>query len=298
MRYVALNGRILPEQEAFISPLDRGFLYGDGLFETLKARGGRIEFLGKHLRRLQGGATFLEIPFPAQLDYRGLILELLERNQIRDEAAVKIHLTRGRHEGLLYFHETRAPTVTILVEPYTRPDPKKWDEGIAVSVEREILQNPSSGLCRFKTLNYLPYLLLRTRARKKGFEDAVLLNPRGEVCECTTSNLFFFRGARLETPEVSCGLLPGILREALMECLAEAGEPVREVRLSSEALAESHEIFVTNSLAEILPVGHMDGKSFPERERTRAAWTRFQAYREQLSVVGCQVSGLGETPGP
>ncbi|MEW6441762.1 MAG: aminotransferase class IV [bacterium] len=278
MHYLALNGRIVPEEQAFISPLDRGFLYGDGLFETLKARRDRIFFLDRHLARLERDCLFLGISFPAGLDYRGLILELLERNRIRGDGAVKIHVTRGRHEGLLYLHESPSPTVTILASPYQAAAPDKWEQGLSVSVETDIRQNPSSGLCQAKTLNYLFYLLLRTRARAKGFEDAVILNHDGDVCECTASNLFAFRGGRLQTPEVTCGLLPGVLRETLIECMAEAGEPVVEARLSTEELLESAEVFVTNSLAEVLPVGRIDGKVLPVRDKTKAVRARYQAW--------------------
>jgi branched-chain amino acid aminotransferase len=282
MAYVAINGRVLPEEEACLSPLDRGFLYGDGLFETLRVVGKRVFFLDRHLARMREAARFLRIPFPADLDFLGIIRDLKEKNEITGEASVKICLSRGRHEGSLSLCTPSSPTVVILTTPRTSASPTDWDKGLSVTVEAEVRQNDSSNLCRLKTMNYLPYLLVRTRAQEKGFEDAILTNTLSEICECTSSNLFFFRENRLETPDVSCGLLPGVLREALMECMEQAGESVREVRLTREALPSCDEIFVTNSLVEVLPVGRVDQDAYPVRERTRRVLELFQAYRDKL----------------
>lgn len=280
MTYLALNGTILAEQEARISPLDRGFLYGDGLFETLKAEPGRVHFLARHLDRLARGCRTLGIPYPGDTDFRGLILELLDRNGIRSQAAVKILVTRGTHRGPLTFEPCGPPTVAVFARPYTPPNAERWVTGLSLSLEREILENPSSGICGFKTLNYLPFLLALDRAHRRGFDDAALLNDRGEICECATSNLFLFRDGRLQTPDEACGLLPGILRQAVLECMTAGGEPVEEVRIGPEELLQSDEIFVTNSLVEILPVGRIEGKVFAQRSRTRAVLERFTAWRD------------------
>ena len=266
--FVSVDGQIMEESQARISPLDRGFLYGDGIFETIKVRDNKIDFLEEHLSRMMEGARLLGIPFPKDIDFVRIIAELAERNGIKGEAGARISLTRGRHQGSLSLYESSQPTLVILVRPYLSPDKAKWEQGLALTVEQELRQNHSSWLCRLKSLNYLPYLLVRTRAEQKGFEDAILLNTAGQVCEGTISNLFFFRHGRLETPATACGLLPGILRQALMECLAAAGEPVREVELAAQDVMASEEIFTTNSLQEIMPVGRVDEKTFPARERT------------------------------
>jgi len=282
MAYVAVNGCVLPEEDACLSPLDRGFLYGDGLFETLKAEGKRVFFLERHLARMREAARFLRIPFPADLDYLGIIQDLQEKNQVPGEASVKICLSRGRHEGSLSLYTPSAPTVVILTTERASPSPTDWDKGLSVTVEGELRQNNTSSLCSLKTMNYLPYLLARTRAQEKGFADANLTNMANEICECTTSNLFFFREGRLETPPVSCGLLPGVLREAVMECMEQEGEPVREVNLAPEALRSCDEVFVTNSLVEVFPVGRVDQEEYPARERTTRVLGLFQAYRDRL----------------
>jgi len=282
MAYVAINGRVLSEEEASLSPLDRGFLYGDGLFETLKGDGNRIYFLEKHLERMQEGARFLRIPFPKNLDFYDLIQELREKNRIQGEASVKICLTRGKHQDSLSLYPPSSPTTVVMVHPYPGRTPAAWEKGLSVTLEREIFQNDSSILCRLKSMNYLLYLLVRTRAEEKGFEEAILTNRANEICECTTSNLFVYRQGRLETPEVSCGLLPGILRQTIMECLAREGRPVSEVRLTREDLHTCEEIFVTNSMVEIFPVGRVDQDPYPRRERTREVWETFRNYRDAM----------------
>ncbi len=282
MAYIAVNGCVMPEADARLSPLDRGFLYGDGLFETLKVDGEKVFFLERHIARMREAARFMKIPFPADLDFLGIIRDLMEKNQIPGEASAKICLSRGRHEGSLSLYTPSSPTVLILTTRRASPGPTAWEEGLSVTIERELRQNETSSLCRLKTLNYLPYLLARTRAEEKGFEDAILTNTASEICECTTSNLFFFREDRLETPALACGLLPGVLRESLMDCMEEAGEPVGEVKMAVSDLPTCDEIFVTNSVVEVFPVGRVDGDDYPGRERTRRVWERFQAYRDRL----------------
>jgi len=280
--WVAVNDRIVLEQEAGLSCMDRGFLYGDGLFETLKAREGRVDFLGRHMDRMRSGARELGLPFPPPDALPGLVRELLARNRIQGAAAVKLCLSRGRHTGALTLFAPERATRVLLARPWRPPDPSRWEEGLCVVVETGVRQNERSGLCHLKTLNYLPSLLVRTRAHRAGYEDAVLLNTRDEVCECTTSNLFWFRGDGLETPALSCGLLPGVVRAVLLDLLARAGTPARQVHAGVQALREAEEVFVTNSLAEILPVGRIGNERFPRRERTRALRERFLAHRDSL----------------
>jgi len=281
-RWIAVNGRILPEDEASISPADRGFLYGDGLFETMKARKGRVDFLSKHLTRMEEAAGVLDLPFPLDFDIPSLLRELLDKNHLAGTASVKICLSRGKHLGPLTLYPDQEPTLVIFTRPYEDPGSSRWEKGLEVSVEEEIRQNALSGICHLKSMNYLPYLLARTRAEEKGFEESLLLNTEGHVCECTTANIFCFRQGRLETPLISCGLLPGILRAVLLELLDKAGQPARVVRLTVEDLMGSEEIFVTNSMIEILPVGRLNERRYPQREQTRTLFDRFRAYRNAL----------------
>ncbi len=127
MGHIFINGRILPEEEAVLSPYDRGFLFGDGLFETIKADPGGVYFLDRHLARLKEGADFLKIPFPDFDNPGGIIRELLNRNRLSQGAAVKICLTRGIHEGPLSLYAPRSsPTLLVMARPYHPPAPADW----------------------------------------------------------------------------------------------------------------------------------------------------------------------------
>ncbi len=285
MKYIFINDRILSEKEACISPLDRGFLYGDGLFETLKAQSDQIFFLKKHLARMQTAAQLLKIPFPVDLPFTQIIKDLIQKNDLRGEAAIKICLSRGKQGDKLSFYEPATPTLVIMARPYNRKNPAQWEKGARLSIEGEIIQNATSDLSRLKSLNYLLYLLIQTRAQEKGYEEAILINARQEVCECTTANIFFFRNGRWETPAVSCGILPGILRESIIECLKADGQSICEVERSYTILKECEEIFITNSLAEIIPVGQVDQNQYTGREKTREVLGIFQAYRDALHNI-------------
>ena len=284
--WAAVNGRLVPEAEAVVSCLDRGFLYGDGLFETMKARQGRVDFLHRHMERLERSARALCIPFPSPEILPELIRELLARNQIHETASVKLCLSRGRHTGALTLYEPQDPTQVLIARNWEEPDLYRWEQGLSLTVENELRLNSRSGICGLKSMNYLANLLARTRAERDGFEDALLLNERDEVCECTTSNLFWFRDGRLETPERSCGLLPGVVRAVLMDVQEQAGNPVFETRSNPDRLRDADEVFVTNSLLEILPVGRIQETTFLRRSQTRALFEHFRDYRDSLNPPG------------
>jgi len=284
---IYVNNRIVSEDDAFISPLDRGFLYGDGLFETIKAQGDHIYFLDEHLLRLEQDARVLNLPFPADFPFRKTIRQLLQENRIQGEAAIKICLSRGKHTGMLSLYDATAPTLVIQARPYHGAAKEAWDQGLELAIERELKQNALSPLCRMKSLNYLFYLLVRNRAQAAGCDDAIIMNADGDICESTIANLFFFRRGRLETPAISCGLLPGILRAALLDCLNKAGRKAYEVSIGLDALHESEEIFLTNSLAEIIPVGKIEKHEYKGREKTREIKKFFSKHmrRQQVSAL-------------
>ncbi len=283
MAFVYLNGRVLREEDACISVRDRGFLYGDGLFETIKASRSTIYFLDRHLKRLKASCQRLNLAVPFALDLKAVILELLERNRIHAEAAARLTVTRGEQAASLALAPPPSPTVLVTVRPHPGPPPEAWKKGLRLSIETELCQNPKGTLCDHKSLNYLLYLLARQRAVEHGYDEAVLLNTEGQVCECAAANIFFFRRGRLQTPSLSCGLLPGIVREVLIECLGRTGEGVEEVAIGAEELTRCEEVFVTNSLLEIMPVASIGGKLFSGRDRTGAVRTAFLAFRDAVS---------------
>lgn len=291
MSIVYLDGAFLEEETAAVSPFDRGFLYGDGLFETIKATEGRPWFLEAHLTRLRASCAFLNLPLDAAPGAQGekcraVIEDLLAFNALGEvDAAVRMTVTRGRHDGSLDLEGSGKPTLLVTARPYTRPPSRGEGDGLALTICRDLPRNELDPLTAHKSLNYLYFLLVRDRARQGGFDDGIILNRTGAVCECTTSNLFVVEqgraGAtpRVRTPALRCGLLPGVLRAELMRALGEAGLTVDEDEITTEALLEADEVFCTNSLVEIRPVSRIDGRSGYGTDVTRRIAGIFEAHK-------------------
>lgn len=267
-RVVYLNGQILPEEQARISILDRGFLYGDGLFETMRAYSGRVFRLGQHYQRVAAASERIGLGFSTpQADVAAAVAELLGRNGLQD-AYVRLTVSRG--EGLgMEPPEPAAATVAIIARPLSLPDARLYREGAAVT-----LLGPASGpaLAALKSLSYLDRLLARRAARQAGTDDAVLTNSAGHLTEASSSNVFLVKDGVLCTPALECGLLAGITRQAVLEVADEIGMPAREGEFTAANLLAADECFLTNSIAEILPVTRVGDR--PVGPGRPGDWTR------------------------
>ena len=275
MGCVFLNGEVVDESSARVSIDDRGFLLGDGLFETMRAYGGTVFRLDAHLARLRESAAWLRIRFGD--DDRGIrdaIAELIERNACPD-AYVRLTLTRGPLTKGLRLDGPGEPTVLIRARALA-PYPKAMYRKGARLVLSTVRQNSASPIPRHKTLNYLPYLLAKQEAIDAGAFGAVVLNERGQVTEESVSNLFIVKDGTLRTPPVHCGLLPGITRGVVLELAERNDIPSAETVLSPADLFAADECFLTNTLMEIMPVKTVDRQAIegkapgPVTERLRA----------------------------
>jgi branched-chain amino acid aminotransferase len=251
---VYLNGRFVTAGRAAISPLDRGFLYGDGLFETMRAYQGRVFRLHAHLQRMAASAAVLRLPHTLDVEaIGGIAQELLRRNGLSD-GALRLTITRGPGDGVDLPPQAE-PTILMTARRLAR------DSGLDSPADVLALPNsaPVPALARHKTLCYLPYVLARAQAKAAGADDALLLNAEGVVTEASTSNVFIVRGDHLATPRLECGLLPGITRGIVLDLAREAGLAPEEADLKLEDLRSTGECFLTNSVAEITPVRRLDG---------------------------------------
>jgi branched-chain amino acid aminotransferase len=225
--YAYVSGRFVPEAEASVSIFDRGFLYGDGCFETMRVYAGCLFRAAEHFRRLCGGLEAIEIETRlAPDDLVSICRELIRQNSVTDGVA-RVYVTRD--------------SVVVTVRPREFP---RQELRALVSTMRV---NPH--LSHYKTANRLPYILAQHEARHAGKDDAVMLNPDGNVVEFTTSNLFAVKNGEVITPPLSDGALPGITREAIMSLL-----PVREESFAPSFLDQADEVFAANSLLEVAPV--------------------------------------------
>ena len=245
---IHLNGALVSAAEARVDPADRGLTLGDGLFETIRARGGRPLRLAAHCARLRAGAEVLDLPVPVSDEALGRALEeTLKANAVTD-GVLRLTLTRGPGpRGLLPPPQPRPTLLITAAAEASSPSP------IRAVIATTTRRNEHSPLSRCKCINYLDNILARLEAAKRGAEDALLLNTAGRLAGTTIANLFLVIDGAVVTPPVADGALPGVMRG---EVLAAAGAEERS--LKPEDLARASEAFVTNCLG-IRPVVSVDG---------------------------------------
>lgn len=269
--WIYLNDRFVPGEDARISVFDHGFLYGDGVYETLRSYAGRFFLLPQHIRRLYRSAEMIELGLPlAQDDWKGLLEEGLSRNGLARGAAaggtgpadghVRITISRGEGELGLDPGLCRRPTIVIMTRPLTPPPARLYEEGVALKLA-SVRRNSTAALPpQIKSLNFLNNILAKSEASRAGAFDALMLNQEGIVTECTVSNVFFARHGRLHTPSLACGILEGVTRGIVIQLAAESGLAVEEGAFPPAALLEADECFLTNTSMEIMPVTEVDGE--------------------------------------
>jgi len=258
MNKVYLNGSFVNEDEAVVPVGDRGFLYGDGLFETMRAYGGRVFRIADHLKRLKRSAEVFHIPLGEPTDeLAGIVHELLEMNGLTD-AYVRLTLTRGIHGGNLWLDTGESITLLVNTREYHGYPEELYVRGMKLMVS-DAIRHSRSVIGRHKTLNYLENLLARDAARTTGFDEAVFLDETGCVTECATANVFFVRAGEVCTPSAELNLLPGITRGVVMELARWSGRKVLERKWRLREFEQADEVFLTNSLMEVMPVCELTG---------------------------------------
>lgn len=257
--WIYLNDRFVTRKEAVVSVFDHGFLYGDGIYETLRAYAGRIFMLRHHLARLHrsGSLIGLQIPIPDD-DWPQLLKEAIARNDLKD-AYLRITISRGEGEIGLDPSLCQRPTVVIIAKPFIGYPPHLFEEGVSLAIV-QVRRNLATALSpQIKSLNSLNNILAKREAMRAGAFDGLMLNAEGFITECTISNIFFVRNGRLCTPSTTCGILDGITREVVLTLAQEHGIPTEEGNYTPETLRLADECFLTNTSMEIMPVCRVDG---------------------------------------
>ena len=269
--------QVLLAGEAVVPALDRGLLYGDGVFETIRVYGGVPFRLGAHLERLAAGAEALQIALshPAEALTVGLAEAL--RAAGLAEAYARITVTRGTGGAPSDLRGSASPAALIHVRALSALSPEHYASGVRACVS-QVRRNETSPLSRIKSLNYLDSLLARSQAAACGCFEGLMLNTCGLLAEATAGNLFLVRRGRLCTPPISDGCLPGIARGVVMELCA-----VEERSLSLDDLRCADEAFVTNSLVEVLPLVEVDGSPVGTGTPGPAALVALAAYRHAVA---------------
>ncbi|MHC4199411.1 MAG: aminotransferase class IV [Planctomycetota bacterium] len=250
------DSSLVPADEARVSPLDRGFQYGDGVFETLRAEGGKVFFLEAHLERMRSGidALGIDLPDAARVAREGLAA-VLEKVGPEGAAALKVIVTRGTGPAGPSTRGDFAPSVVVTgsVDPRGRPASMR-------AITSSVVRNERSPVARVKSLNYLEMVLARREAEARGAEEAIVLNTHGRVAEASAANVFAVRGEGLLTPPVEEGCLPGIVRAEVLRLAPSVGLDVAVEPLTIGRLREADEAFLTNSRIGVVPLVEFDGK--------------------------------------
>ncbi len=256
--WIFLNDRFVPEQDAKISVFDHGFLYGDGVYETIRSYGSRIFMRDHHLLRLQRSADAIGLTIPIPLDeWPHLLHEAMDRNQLGTEQAdayLRITVSRGAGEIGLDPALCPTPTVVIMAKRLHPPVADLYQEGVSLVIAQTKRNLPSALSPQIKATNFLNNILAKREAIAARVFDALFLNWEGHLTECTVSNLFFATQGQLYTPSIDCGLLDGITRSILLQMAEELKIPVCEGRFTPEELLHADECFLTNTSMEVMPV--------------------------------------------
>jgi branched-chain amino acid aminotransferase len=278
-----VDGELVPVEEATINVRDRGFMYGDAAFETLRVYGGKLFAWERHAERLRRTCETLGFAdaLPDAAELRERIVETVTANDLT-EAYVKLSVTRGVQPGKLEPDEHVDPTIVVFVSELPRggPDGERVWDGPATVETVDTRRIPDSAVpATAKTHNYLNGILARLES---GGEEALLCSTDGYVAEGATSNLFFVRDGTLHTPTTELPLLPGITRDVVLDLAREEEVPVETGRYELSDIESAMELFLTNSTWEVRPVAVLDGQSFERGPVTRRLQQAYDERVEQL----------------
>ena len=284
-----VDGKWTPAEEARISVLDHGLLYGDGVFEGIRVYGGVPFLLDEHLDRLAASARAIVLELPAgREEIAALCREAAQRAEL-DDGYLRLVVTRGAGALGVSPHTCARASLIVIAAPLTLYPAERYRDGVRL-VTSSLRRSASDALPpQIKSLNYLTSVLASIEARRQGADEAVLLNAQGLIAECTADNLFLVSGGRVLTPAVASGALAGITRALVSRLLNEQGIECVESPLTPADAWTADELFLTGTGAEIVPVCEIDGRPLPlarpVTERVRAAFAAYVEASTRAAVV-------------
>ncbi len=283
---VYIDGKYYDEKNARVSVFDHGLLYGDGIFEGIRAYNGRVFKLQEHIDRLFYSAKAILLRIP--MSHAGLmrvVVETCRRNRIRD-GYIRLLVTRGRGTLGLNPNRCKRPSVIVIADRIQVYPPALYEKGMAI-VTVPTTRNLHSALNpAIKSLNYLNNILAKIEANNSGCEEAIMLNADGFVAECTADNEFVVKEGQLFTPPLSAGALYGITRRVVMELAGQDGLRVLEPNLTRYDLFNADECFLTGTGAELIPVVKIDGRVIGTGRPGRVTRRLVDTYHALTQVSG------------
>ena len=279
---VNVNGRISGEHEAVISVFDHGFLYGEGVYETLRTYNRRPFMYERHMRRLRQSAHLiaLDVPF-ADDELLSRIRETMASADLGgSEAYIRMLLTRGVGELTYDPAATPTPSLVVIVKPQVDPPEAAYRDGVNVAIVDIVRNHPRSVNPIIKSNNLMNSALAMQEALRRGAFEGVMRNFRGELSECTTANLFVVRDGVVLTPPLDSGLLPGITRELVLDVGRTGRIDVRETVLKDDDLYHADEAFLTSTTRELVPITSVDDRTIGDGRPGPVTTTLLEAYRQ------------------
>jgi len=279
---VYVNGKFTPKEQATVSVFDHGYLYGDGIYETLRAYDGKIFLLSKHLARLKQSADAISLKLPFNTEKIGDALrEALTVNKLH-EAYLRIQISRGTGDIGLDPALCPVPTMVIVTKPFKDYPAELYDEGVAVALVETRRNHPLALSPAIKSTNFLNNILAKIESLNAGAYVGIMLNWEGYLAEGTISNLFLVKKGVLYTPSLETGILEGVTRDLVMHLARKARIPVKEELLKPKDLQDADEAFLTNTTVEVLPVTTVDGEPVGDGEPGAVTRTLSEAYKEEV----------------
>jgi branched-chain amino acid aminotransferase len=265
---VFLNNNLVPEEDAYVSVFDHGFLYGDGVYETMRAYQGVVFKLDEHVARLGQSALFIQLTIPEKQFIRNAVQQTLSANKLSD-AYIRITVSRGKGPIGLDPALCKQVTFVIIAKEFKGYPETRYQEGVK-AILAKTKKNLSEALNpQIKSLNFLNNILAMIEAKEQGADEAIMLNAHGSIAEGTVSNIFFVSDDNLCTPSLDAGILNGITRETVISIAQRAGINVREGMFSPADLLNAQEVFYTNTSSEILPISRVDHTTYRIGDVTR-----------------------------
>ncbi|MEK6583111.1 MAG: branched-chain-amino-acid transaminase [Nitrospirota bacterium] len=260
--YVYLNNRVVPESDARVSVFDHGFLYGDGIYETMRAYDGVVFMLDEHIRRLHRSASLIGLRIPKNVaGIKAAIHKTLEANSLKN-AYIRLTVSRGSGPVGLDPELCKKPTFVIIANKFKEYPKTYYKNGIKLIISGTKRNLKEAVNPQIKSLNFLNNILAKAEAKERGAHEALMLNSMGYLTEGTISNIFFISNQILCTPSTNCGILDGITRKIILELAVKNRIKIKEGRFRKEALYNASEAFITNTTMEVMPVCRVDKNKY------------------------------------
>jgi branched-chain amino acid aminotransferase len=287
---VNVNGRVSDQEHATISIFDHGFLYGEGVYETLRTYNGQPFLFDRHMRRLRQSAGMIALDIPltdAQVDarFRETVRAAGLGGSSDREAYIRLLVTRGIGELTYDPAATPTPSIVVIVKPNVDPPREAFERGVKVSLVGVVRNHPGTVNPLIKSNSLLNNALAMQEALRHGSFEGVMRNYKGELAECTQSNLFIVKDGAALTPPIDAGLLPGITREFLFEVGAEIGIPVRDGVLKDADLFAADEAFLTSTTREAVPIVQVDDRKIGSGMPGPVSRALLEAFRKKAQSL-------------